>query len=52
MQKKAKPSKRKKKPKPGFSQNALAGVEELIGGKLSDGMSKPRGQFGLGPTTI
>jgi hypothetical protein len=41
MSKKAKKSKPKRKPpKPDFSQNALAGVEKLIGGKLGDGMSK------------
>ena len=32
----------KRKPKPDFSQTALAGVEKIIGGKLGDGMRKPR----------
>jgi len=41
MKKKAKKSKAKPKTRPDFAQNALSGVEKLIGGKLADGM-KPR----------
>ena len=37
-----KKSKPKKKPKPDFSQTALAGVEKIIGGKMSAGMSNPK----------
>jgi hypothetical protein len=37
-----KKSKPKRNAKPDVSQNALAGVEKLIGGKLSDGMSRPK----------
>ena len=42
MSKKAKKSKPKKKPKPDFAQNALAGVEKLIGEKLSAGIQKAK----------
>jgi hypothetical protein len=38
---KKKPAK-KRKPRLDFAQQALANVEKIIGGKLSDGMSKRR----------
>jgi hypothetical protein len=40
----AKTKAKRKPPKPDFSQNALAGVEKLIGGKLSDGLEKRSGK--------
>jgi hypothetical protein len=40
---KTKTKAKRKPPKPDFSQNALAGVEKLIGGKLSDGMHRRSG---------
>jgi len=36
------PSSPKKPAKPDFAQWALAGVERAIGGKLVDGMTKPK----------
>jgi len=37
-----KKSKAKKPPAPDFAQQALANVEKIIGGKLSDGMNLKR----------
>jgi hypothetical protein len=42
MAKKTRQPKVKRKPRPDFSQRALAGVEKIIGGKLADGMKRPR----------
>jgi hypothetical protein len=42
MAKKVKKPKPKKPAKPDFAQSALAGVEKIIGGKLADGMRRPK----------
>lgn len=46
MAKKTTTRKPARKPKPDASQSALANVERIIGGKLSDGMNLPKRALG------